>query len=75
MATAATPWPSTAFLGLGALGSPMAARLLTAGVPLTVHNRSHQARQRLEVVEEAPASIECAPPATPIRPPRFGEPS
>lgn len=48
MATAATRWPSTAFLGLGALGSPMAARLLAAGVPLTVHNRSHQARQRLE---------------------------
>jgi len=36
------PWPSTAFLGLGALGTPMAARLLAAGVPLTVHNRSRE---------------------------------
>jgi 3-hydroxyisobutyrate dehydrogenase-like beta-hydroxyacid dehydrogenase len=34
------PWPATAFLGLGALGAPMAGRLLAAGVPLTVHNRS-----------------------------------
>jgi len=32
--------PPTAFLGLGALGAPMAANLLAAGVPLTVHNRT-----------------------------------
>ncbi len=43
-----TPWPSTAFLGLGALGMPMANRLLAAGVPLTVHNRSPRAQQPLE---------------------------
>lgn len=41
-------WPATAFLGLGALGTPMARRLLTAGVPLTVHNRSRPAQQQLE---------------------------
>ena len=34
------PAPATAFLGLGALGAPMAARLQAAGVPLTVHNRT-----------------------------------
>ena len=34
--------PPTAFLGLGALGAPMAANLLAAGVPLTVHNRTRQ---------------------------------
>jgi len=32
--------PPAAFLGLGALGAPMAANLLAAGVPLTVHNRT-----------------------------------
>jgi 3-hydroxyisobutyrate dehydrogenase-like beta-hydroxyacid dehydrogenase len=35
-------FPPTAFLGLGALGAPMAANLLAAGVPLTVHNRSRE---------------------------------
>jgi glutamyl-tRNA reductase len=33
-------WPRVAFLGLGALGAPMAANLLAAGFPLTVHNRT-----------------------------------
>ncbi|MFM7087401.1 MAG: NAD(P)-dependent oxidoreductase [Cyanobium sp.] len=37
-----TSWPRTAFLGLGALGTPMALRLLAAGVPLTVHNRTQE---------------------------------
>ncbi|WP_411871409.1 NAD(P)-dependent oxidoreductase [Vulcanococcus limneticus] len=31
--------PSVAWIGLGALGSPMASNLLAAGFPLTVHNR------------------------------------
>lgn len=35
-----TARPAVAFLGLGALGSPMAANLVRAGFPLTVHNRS-----------------------------------
>lgn len=30
-----------AFIGIGAMGRPMAARLLGAGLPLTVNNRSH----------------------------------
>jgi 3-hydroxyisobutyrate dehydrogenase-like beta-hydroxyacid dehydrogenase len=34
--------PPVAFLGLGALGTPMAANLLAAGVPLTVHNRTRE---------------------------------
>ena len=32
--------PTLAFVGLGALGAPMAANLLAAGYPLTVHNRT-----------------------------------
>ncbi|HVS70841.1 MAG TPA: NAD(P)-dependent oxidoreductase [Phycisphaerae bacterium] len=34
------PLPRVAFLGLGIMGSGMAARLLAAGFPLTVYNRS-----------------------------------
>ena len=34
--------PPVAFIGLGALGAPMAANLLAAGVPLTVHNRTRE---------------------------------
>ncbi|SBO43905.1 NAD(P)-dependent oxidoreductase [Cyanobium sp. NIES-981] len=34
------PLPRTAFLGLGALGAPMAANLLQAGFPLSLYNRS-----------------------------------
>jgi 3-hydroxyisobutyrate dehydrogenase-like beta-hydroxyacid dehydrogenase len=41
-------WPTTAFLGLGALGAPMAERVLGAGVPLTVHNRNPQRQRPLE---------------------------
>jgi 3-hydroxyisobutyrate dehydrogenase-like beta-hydroxyacid dehydrogenase/SAM-dependent methyltransferase len=36
-----------AFLGLGALGTPMAANLLAADVPLTVHNRNRQREKSL----------------------------
>ncbi len=35
-----SPTPTVAFLGLGALGAPMATNLLAAGYPLLVHNRS-----------------------------------
>ena len=35
-------------IGLGALGQPMAANLLAAGVPLTVHNRSPERQQPLQ---------------------------
>lgn len=37
--------PPVAFIGLGALGAPMAANLLAKGFPLTVHNR-HPERER-----------------------------
>jgi len=43
----ALPQPAVAFLGLGALGSPMAARLLRAGFPLTVHNRRREREAEL----------------------------
>ncbi len=33
-------WPPTALIGTGLMGRPMAGRLLAAGVPLTVFNRS-----------------------------------
>ncbi len=36
---------TVAFIGLGALGAPMAANLLAKGFPLTVHNR-HRERER-----------------------------
>ncbi len=39
-ARAAVPSPRIAFLGLGAMGSGMAARLVDAGFDVTVHNRS-----------------------------------
>ena len=38
---------TVAFLGLGALGTPMAANLLAADVPLTVHNRNRQREEPL----------------------------
>ncbi len=41
-------WPATAFLGLGALGAPMAERMHAAGVPLTVHNRTPERQLPLE---------------------------
>jgi pyrroline-5-carboxylate reductase len=59
----AAAWPATAFLGLGALGAPMAARLLAAGVPLTVHTRS---RSPEEPLREAGAHA-AADPAAAVR--------
>jgi 3-hydroxyisobutyrate dehydrogenase-like beta-hydroxyacid dehydrogenase len=41
--------PATAFLGLGALGTPMALRLVGGGVPLTVHNRTRSREEPLVV--------------------------
>jgi 3-hydroxyisobutyrate dehydrogenase len=38
--TTSSPLPRVAVLGLGRMGHPMAARLLAAGAPLTVWNRS-----------------------------------
>jgi 3-hydroxyisobutyrate dehydrogenase-like beta-hydroxyacid dehydrogenase len=39
--------PPVAFIGLGALGAPMAANLLAAGVRLTVHNRGREREKPL----------------------------
>ena len=39
--------PRLGFIGLGLMGAPMAEHLLQAGFPLTVHNRSRQAVDRL----------------------------
>ena len=52
--------PATAFLGLGALGTPMALRLVGGGVPLTVHNRT---RSSEEPVAEAGARRAATPAA------------
>ena len=41
-ADGATDRETVAFLGLGALGAPMAANLLAAGFELTLHNRNRQ---------------------------------
>jgi 3-hydroxyisobutyrate dehydrogenase-like beta-hydroxyacid dehydrogenase len=50
--------PPVAFIGLGALGAPMAANLLAAGVTLTVHNRT---REREAPLVEAGASAAASP--------------
>ena len=44
---AAPSLPPVAWIGLGALGSPMADNLLTAGFPLTVHNRRRRREEPL----------------------------
>jgi len=48
-AAGASP-PPTAFLGLGALGRPMATNLLKAGFPLTVHNRDRSKEEPLQAL-------------------------
>ncbi len=48
------------FIGLGALGQPMAANLLAAGVPLTVHNRSPERQLQLQ---QAGARVAISPAA------------
>ncbi|HYP04110.1 MAG TPA: NAD(P)-dependent oxidoreductase [Cyanobium sp.] len=52
--------PPVAFLGLGALGSPMAANLLQAGFPLTVWNRTRQAEEPLAAAGARRASTPAA---------------
>ena len=46
------------FIGLGALGQPMAANLLAAGVPLTVYNRSPERQQLLQAAGALPAHFD-----------------
>jgi 3-hydroxyisobutyrate dehydrogenase-like beta-hydroxyacid dehydrogenase len=53
-------WPSVAFLGLGALGSPMTTNLLQAGFPLTVWNRTRQAEDPLAAAGAGRASTPAA---------------
>jgi 3-hydroxyisobutyrate dehydrogenase len=55
--------PTTAFLGLGAMGAPMARRLLAAGYPLTVWNRT---RARAEALAADGARV-AADPADAVR--------
>ena len=57
---AATARPSIAFLGLGAMGRPMAANLLTAGYPLTVWNRT---MSRAEPLTAQGATLAASPKA------------
>lgn len=61
--TQGATWPATTFLGLGALGAPMAARLLAAGVPLTVHTRSRAPEEPLR----AAGARTAADPAAAVR--------
>jgi 3-hydroxyisobutyrate dehydrogenase-like beta-hydroxyacid dehydrogenase len=52
--------PAVAFLGLGALGSPMATNLLQAGFPLSVWNRTRQAEESLAAAGAGRASTPAA---------------
>ena len=52
--------PEVAFLGLGALGAPMAANLLAAGFPLTVHNRNRAREEPLRALGAATAGSPAA---------------
>ncbi len=47
--------PRVGFIGLGKMGAPMAGRVLQAGFPLTVHNRSRTAVDRLVAEGASPA--------------------
>src|SRR5450759_5451290 len=47
-----------AFLGLGAMGAPMARRILTAGFPLTVWNRHPDRARAIEGATVAPSPRE-----------------
>ena len=54
------PRERLAFLGLGALGAPMAANLLAAGFPLTVHNRDRAREEPLGALGAACAASPAA---------------
>ena len=56
----ATSRPSVAFLGLGAMGRPMATNLLHAGYPLTVWNRT---TSRAETLASQGATVALSPQA------------
>ena len=64
MGSAGAGLSPVAFLGLGALGSPMAANLLKAGFPLTVHNRSREREAPLAQAGAATAPSPAAAVAT-----------
>ena len=59
-AASADPRERLAFLGLGALGAPMAANLLAAGFPLTVHNRNRTREDPLGALGAATAASPAA---------------
>lgn len=57
-----------AFLGTGLMGEPMSARLLAAGYPVTVYNRTRQKTRRLQelgaqVSDSPKAAVQSAPTA------------
>ena len=56
--------PTTAFIGLGALGAPMAMNLLRAGFRLTVHNRTRAREQPLLAAGAVAAASPAAAAAT-----------
>ena len=51
--------PTIGFIGLGIMGRPMAHNLLNAGFPLTVHNRSRPAVDKLVAAGAAAARSPC----------------
>jgi 3-hydroxyisobutyrate dehydrogenase-like beta-hydroxyacid dehydrogenase len=50
--------PSVGFIGLGGMGSRMATRLLDAGYPLSIYNRS---RERTHILEQRGANVAALP--------------
>jgi 3-hydroxyisobutyrate dehydrogenase-like beta-hydroxyacid dehydrogenase len=58
--SSAPPPPSLGFVGLGAMGARMAARLLDAGYPLTIHDARPDAAQALQARGARVADTPCA---------------
>ena len=52
---------NTAFLGLGAIGRPMASRIAAAGLPLTVWNRTPE--RAIQFIRDTPSARHAATPA------------
>jgi len=56
---------NTAFLGLGAIGRPMASRIAAAGLPLTVWNRTPE--RAIQFIRDTPSARHAASPADAAR--------
>src|SRR5499426_3191666 len=56
---------NTAFLGLGAIGRPMASRIAAAGLPLTVWNRTPE--RAIQFIRDTPSARRAETPADAAR--------